>query len=292
MNHPPLILLPPRLIGLGCFAALFASAALGAQDPQPAGDTGFVAKGDTLPNEIVTGKGDVGRLMPLLEQLLDGQRLKLEFTTVSKSLTGYPEDLRYARLVTTVDSQERPDGLEVEYLDWYRPPARKTLYKQGVKNGVEQIFHPGTDKLQQEIPWVNGRIEGVKKAFHENGKPSVETPYSGGVISGEVKSFTDQGGLLRVARFSAGVRDGEMIDYWPDREKAIDRTIPYRKGRIEGMARAYYADGKPKWEKPFRNNVQHGVEKEFAPDGTLERERHWIDGDTVTAEEFATKFKP
>jgi antitoxin component YwqK of YwqJK toxin-antitoxin module len=191
-----------------------------------------------------------------------------------------------------VDAQDRPDGLEIEYIDWYRSPQRKTLYKNGVKDGVEQLFHPGTDKLQHEIPWVNGRIEGVKKSYHQNGTPSVETPYKGGKITGEVKSFTDKSGLLRVARFTAGVRDGEMVDYWPDRQNAVERSVPYRKGQIHGMSRAFYADGKPKWEKPFRDNLQHGVEKQFSPDGKLERERHWIDGDTVTPEEFKAKYKP
>jgi antitoxin component YwqK of YwqJK toxin-antitoxin module len=262
-----------------------------ASDPQPAADVGSVAKGDTLPNAVVTNKGDVSRLKPLLEALPDGHRLRLEFTTVPKAITNYKEDLRYVRIITTVDGQDRPDGLEVEYGDWYRPATRKTPYKQGVKDGVEQLFHPGTDTLQQEIPWAQGKIEGVKKAFHENGKPAVETPYAGGTISGEVRSYTDTGRLLRVARFTAGVRDGEMVDYWPDRESAVERTVPYKRGKIDGVARAFYADGKPKWEKPFRDNLQHGIEKQFAPDGTVERERHWIEGDPVTAEEFAAKVK-
>ena len=47
-----------------------------------AGDVGFVAKGDTLPNAVVTGKGDVKRLQPLVAALPDGHRLRLEFTTV------------------------------------------------------------------------------------------------------------------------------------------------------------------------------------------------------------------
>jgi len=263
-----------------------------AEEPEPQADVGYVAKGDTLPNAVVRSEGEVKRLQPLLESLPDGHRLRLEFTTVPKAITGYKEDLRYARIITTLDGQDRPDGLEMEFIDWYRPAQRKTLYKQGVKDGVERLFHPGTDTLHQEIPWVNGKIEGVKKAFHENGKPSVETPYAGGQISGEVRSYTDSGGLLRVARFTAGVRDGEMVDYWPDREKAVERTVPYKQGKIDGVARAFYADGKPKWEKPFRDNLQHGIEKQFAPDGSLERERHWIDGDTVTAEEFKATFKP
>lgn len=288
---------PPRDIASALALALALMLAHGAapcpaDDPQPAADVGFVAKGDTLPNAVVKSEGDVSRLKPLLEALPDGHRLRLEFTTVPKAITNYKEDLRYARIITTLDGRDRPDGLEVEYGDWYRPALRKTPYKQGVKDGVEQLFHPGTDKLQQEIPWAQGKIEGVKKAFHENGKPAAETPYAGGTIAGEVRSFTDTGRLLRVARLAAGVRDGEMVDYWPDRENAVERTVPYNKGKIDGVARGFYADGKPKWEKPFRDNLQHGIEKQFAPDGSLERQRHWIAGDTVTAEEFAAKVKP
>jgi antitoxin component YwqK of YwqJK toxin-antitoxin module len=280
-------------ITIAILLAAAASPRLGrAEEAQAAADVGFVAKGDTLPNAVVTSDGDLKRFEPLLQALPDGHRLRLEFTTVSKAITNYKDDLRYARIITTVDGQDRPDGPEIEFIDWYRPAQRKTLYRQGLKDGVEQLFHPGTDKLQHEIPWVNGTIEGIKKSFHENGTPSVETPYAGGKISGEVKSFTDKGGLLRVARFTAGVRDGEMIDYWPDRQGVVERSVPYRRGQIHGMSRAFYADGKPKWEKPFRDNLQHGIEKQFAPDGTLERERHWIAGDTVTREEFKARYQP
>jgi antitoxin component YwqK of YwqJK toxin-antitoxin module len=255
-------------------------------------DIGFVAKGDKLPNDVVKGDGDANRLKPLLESLPDGHRLRLEFTTVPKSLTGYKEDLRYVKLVTTVDAAGKPDGTEIEQLDWYRHFRRKTLYKNGVRDGVEQMFFPGTNKVEVEIPWLNGQIHGVKKTFHPSGAKAGETPYEHGKIVGESRSFTEKGTLLRVVRFADGDRDGEMIDYWPDREGKVDRSIPYRKGRVHGMSKAFYADGKPKWERPFRDNRQHGVEKQFAPDGKVERERFWIEGDTVSPEEFKAKFKP
>jgi antitoxin component YwqK of YwqJK toxin-antitoxin module len=253
-------------------------------------DVGFVAKGDKLPNEVVQGDGTIARIKPLLESLPDGPRLRLEFVNVSKALTNYKEDIRYPRLVTMLDAADKPDGMEMEYSDWYRPPRRKTVYKQGVKDGVEQMFFPGTDKLEAEIPWVKGQIQGVKKTFHASGAKAGETTYENGKITGEARSYTEKGSLLRVVRFTAGQRDGEMIDYWPDREGKVDRSVPYKKGAVHGMSRAFYADGKPKWEKPFRENKQHGVEKQFAPDGTVERERFWIDGDPVSAEEFKAKF--
>ena len=280
-----------------CLTAVLAFAGLPgfadeAADVEAAADVGFVSKGDTLPNEVVQGDGNVARLKPLLASLADGHRLRLEFATVPRAQTGYQQDLRYARLVTAVDVGDKPDGMEIEYIDWYRPPRRKTPYKQGVKDGTEQIFFPGTDKLEAEIPWVNGQINGVKKTFHASGAKAGETTYENGRITGESRAYTEKGGLLRVVRFTAGQRDGEMIDYWPDRDGKVDRSVPYKNGGVHGVSRSFYADGKPKWEKPFRENKQHGVEKQFAPDGTVERERSWIDGDTVSAEEFKAKFKP
>jgi hypothetical protein len=284
--------IPMRRRAIPCGVILALAAAVSAAALEPAADVGFVAKGDPLPNAVVNNGSDVNRLKPLLEALPEAHRLRLEFTTVPKSLTGYPDDLRYARIVTTVDADDRPDGLEIEHLDWYRPPLRRTTFKAGVKDGVERLFHPATETVQQEIPWVDGRIDGVKKAYHPNGKLASETPYTGGTISGEVRSFTPQGAVLRVARFDAGVRDGEMIDYWPDSDGVVERSVPYLKGKIHGTARAFYANGTPKWERPFRDNLQHGLEKQFAADGSVEKERHWIDGDPVSAEEFAAKFKP
>lgn len=96
---------------------------------------------------------------------------------------------------------------------------------------------------------------------------------------------------MRVVRYANGQRDGEMIDYWPDTAGIVERMVPYKKGLVDGVSKAYYADGKPKRELRFRKNKQHGIERQFALDGSVEKERFWIDGDTVTAEEFKTTFK-
>jgi antitoxin component YwqK of YwqJK toxin-antitoxin module len=277
------------MITVGCLLAVVGVASV-ADEPKP--DVGFVAKGETLPNAVVTSDGDVNRLKPLLESLPDGHRLELEFVTVPKAVTNYKDDLRYARRVTAVDAAGKPDGLEIEFHNWYQPPIRKTTYKHGVRDGVEELFHPSTDQKQSEIPWKAGQIEGVKKTYHVNGVVAGETPYVGGKTQGEARAFTAKGALLRKVRFVDGKRDGESVDYWPDSGDKIDRVIPYRKGMVDGVSRSFYLDGKPKWEKPFRNNLQHGIEKQFAPDGMLERERHWIDGDAVSAEEFQAKYKP
>jgi antitoxin component YwqK of YwqJK toxin-antitoxin module len=260
-------------------------------DSVPAADICFIAKADTLPNAAVAAAGDVTRIKPLLAAIPDGYRIRLEFTTISKGITGYKDDLRYAHRMTSVDADGKPDGLEIEYLDWYRAASRKTQFKKGVRDGVEQLFFPPTDKLQMEIPWANGKIHGVKKTLHATGTVAGETTYDQGTLVGESRAYTEKGALLRVVRYANGQRDGEMIDYWPDTAGIVERMVPYKKGLVDGVSKAYYADGKPKRELRFRKNKQHGIERQFAPDGSVEKERFWIDGDTVTAEEFKTTFK-
>ena len=49
--------------------------------------------------------------------------------------------------------------------------------------------------------------------------------------------------------------------------------------------------GKIKWERPFQNNQQHGVEKQYAADGAVEKTIYWVKGTQVSEEEYRAKGK-
>lgn len=274
-------------------ALLLAGAALPcrAEDVAPGGansDFCIVAKATVLPTAQITAT-DARRVKPFLDALPEGYRARVEFTTFGAG--GDDRTIRYVCLLTPLDPKDRIDGTELAFGDWYRKPVRITPFRQGVKHGSETLFQNGGDTPQAEIPWEDGRIHGVKKTFHANGQLASESTYEKDVVTGTVRTYAPDGQLIRVARFVKGERDGDMIDYWPGRGEVVERIVPYRKGVVDGLSKAFYANGALKWERPFRRNDLHGIERHFTVDGQVEKERYWLKGQAVGAEEFRRQFK-
>jgi antitoxin component YwqK of YwqJK toxin-antitoxin module len=156
---------------------------------------------------------------------------------------------------------------------------------------VERHFEADRGALQSETPWENGAIHGLKRVFHPNGKVASESTYVKGLIAGQSRSYNEAGGLIRVVTYEKGKRNGEQIDYWPDKPDVAQRIIPYQNDQVVGVAKGFYLSGKLKWERPFKDNRQHGVEKQYAADGALEKTLYWLEGNPVSEEDYRAKEK-
>jgi len=232
-----------------------------------------------LPNAEVK-KNDVRRVTAALEKLPQNHRLRLEFHTFGAG-GGKGPPLRYIQRITPLNPDGNPDGVEIVYGDWYRQPVRLTPFQNGRQHGIERIYTRGEASLRAEIPWNQGVVHGLKRAFHESGPLANETTYLNGEPEGESRSFAVSGQLVRVAHFNNGKRHGEVTDYWPGRGKTVKRIVTYHYGKVHGPSRAFYADGQVKWERMFQDNEMHGVERHFTADGKVEKERWWLNGKEV-----------
>jgi antitoxin component YwqK of YwqJK toxin-antitoxin module len=220
------------------------------------------------------------RLIAALEALPEGHTLQVTFDSFNAA--GGPGQIKvYVGGVTPLNAEGKPDGEEMGWTFHGGKMVRKTLWKNGVKDGVEHLYATST-----EIPWVVGVIQGEKKTFHPNGEVSTISPYVDNAVHGLAKSWDEEGHLIRVAGFEHGDRHGESIDYWPGTEQP-SKIIPYEHGAVHGLCRAYYLNGKLKWERPFVDNRPHGVERHYDVEGQVEKERHYLQGEAVTPEEYA-----
>jgi antitoxin component YwqK of YwqJK toxin-antitoxin module len=268
------LLLP--LLGSGLLSVLSVSAQDGFDDVMNS-DRTVVDATTTLPNDKVR-KSDVRRLRPFLDSLPEGHQLKLEFATFGAA-GGDPSKLpRYIHRLTPVDATGRPHGIEVQWSNWYQHPKRKTPWVEGKQHGIERLYEvDGT--VTAEVPWVHGKIEGVRKTLYNGGAVATETTYVDGVAHGASRSYARDGQLIRTATFKRGKRNGDVIDYWPGRGDTVKRVVRYKNGAVDGVSKAYYASGKLKWERPFKDNEMHGVEKHYTPEGDVERSVTWQNGE-------------
>lgn len=275
-----------KIVLAACLSAVI-SALPSVAAPAAADGNSDVAQLDatTPPATLKLSANDQKRVKELQDAMPKDHMVEVECTTVAPG----GEAIRHICRLTTLNAKGKPDGLEVNYGDWYRHASRTANYKDGLQDGVESQFDVDKGLLLSETPWVAGRIDGLKRTFYPNGKLANETTYEKGVIKGVSRSYTIAGQLSRTVNFVNGVRDGDSTDYWPDKADAVERVIPYHKGKVDGVAKAFYLNGKLKWERPFKNNSQHGIEKQYGVDGTIEKSIYWLSGNQVSAEEYQKK---
>ncbi len=249
-----------------------------------AGNQVLVSAG-TSPDELGLSGTSLERVKTALKDLPDGYALELEIQVRSRAVTGYETDVRYVSRITIVDADGQPDGEERIFPNWYQPPTRITQYRSGVRDGVERMYDSAGQRLEVEIPWSEGVIQGVRRSYHPDGSVQTETPFVDGVIEGESRTFDAEGRVLRIAPFQAGRRHGTSIDFWAESEEGqVQRKIPYQEGLVHGEAKAFYLDGTPQWVRPFRENRLHGVERHFDGEGVETRVIYWLNDERVSRE--------
>jgi len=281
-------------------ALLLAALTAPAAEEEDKGETYVLEKNAAkLPYDDGGNGGNRGRMKAFLAALPDGYKAEVKFITLAPG--GTP--ITFLIRLTPLNAEGKPDGIELHFCDWYTEPTRKVPFKNGLKHGTELIYATKqvlnveakrTDHVryvETEVPWENGVLNGVQKSYHATGKLASETSYDHGEITGEARSYTDEGELLRVVRYEKGRKHGDMVDYWP-KNGNVKRSVPYVAGQVKGVAKEFYLSGQLKWERPFKDNVQHGIEKHYEADGKLETMLYWLEGQEVTKEELDAKFKP
>ncbi|MGP8216666.1 MAG: toxin-antitoxin system YwqK family antitoxin [Bacteroidia bacterium] len=75
--------------------------------------------------------------------------------------------------------------------------AKREYYRNGV--------------LKSEIPYSEGRKNGIAKEYYENGSIKSETPYEDGVKNGIVREYDENGELISENTFTDGVQGQKTI---------------------------------------------------------------------------------
>lgn len=60
-------------------------------------------------------------------------------------------------------------------------------------DGVVKRYENG--KLDNEIPFSNGKVEGIKKRYYESGEVQIKIPYKNGKLEGAIEIYHKNGKL-------------------------------------------------------------------------------------------------
>ncbi|GMV83923.1 MAG: hypothetical protein AMXMBFR7_51070 [Planctomycetota bacterium] len=235
---------------------------------------------------LAQNEGDRKFVEKFKEKLPAGYTVKFEL---------YPNSDR-VQSVTPLNPQGQPDGEAIVKAQYGWEILRSIPYKNGIQEGVEKEFEFGEVEgkrvlyLRKETPWLAGKVHGVKKLFHPNGRVMSESSYVNGITDGPSRNYDLSGRLEREAHFKNGKREGTMTEYWTLTGKPKN-IIPYKLGKVDGLVQEFFDSGKLKKEVTLKDDEFHGVEKRFDEDGALLKTVYWLRDKEVSKQAFEAGSK-
>ncbi|NCU06042.1 MAG: tetratricopeptide repeat protein [Chitinophagaceae bacterium] len=147
-----------------------------------------------------------------------------------------------AIFIFTTEYRQRPE-------DQKQIPSSKQMER---KNSVWHFRgYPYTGKFidyyysgrkQGDGTFLNGKVEGLRRMYHQNGQLSLERNYSAGIEHGLEKEYYEDGTLKQKGEFVNGIEEGIWQMYFPNGQVKQQSTL--RAGNIEGETIVYYSTGK------------------------------------------------
>ena len=150
---------------------------------------------------------------------------------------------------------------------WYTPDGRvmtRAFYLDDTLNGRYQRFYPnGT--LEVECWYKNGQRDSVYHSYSEKGKLALEEYYIKGKLNGASMKWYDNGQVFQDGQYVDGMMDGSWFIFYPS--GALAGKAAYKMGT--GRQICYEESGYKCLEVPYVDNLKHGKEIYYNPDGRV-----------------------
>lgn len=120
-------------------------------------------------------------------------------------------------------------------------------------NGKKIISYD--DGTYSEYTLVNGKINGLRKDFYENGNIESEYFKLNGELNGSFKSYYSSGKLSLTGNYLNGKKHGIFVEY--DEDGVKNKEIEMANGMLNGVSK-YFTGGKISFLYTFKNDVKNG----------------------------------
>lgn len=191
-------------------------------------------------------------------------------------------DIADINIIKNIDSLktlgfEKFDGAIYIYTKEYRkrseelkkiPSTKQMERKIGVWYFNNEIFNGKfidyyySGRIQSEGILINGKIDGLRKMYFQNGNLSIERYYTNSIPNGLEKEYYEDGTLKQKGSRINGEEDGVWETYFPNGQ--VKRRTNLKKGIVEGENIIYYSTGKVL-------SVELGQNGKLIPDKRLEK---------------------
>ena len=118
--------------------------------------------------------------------------------------------------------------------------------------------------------------EGVSLSYHRNGKLAIEVPYRNGKIDGVMRSYDEDGKLHETIGYLEGEEEGYSTIYYPNGKKKSRES--YRRGILNGMSENWDESGKLRRQIPYVEGQIHGTFKMYDEFGKIKEDMTFVRG--------------
>lgn len=176
----------------------------------------------------------------------------------TKAYRNRPEDIKR---IPSSKQMERINGL------WH--------YRNKVYSGpFIDYYYSG--KIEGEGVFKEGRIEGLRKIYHQTSQLALERMYTNGIENGLEKEYYEDGSLKQKGTFVNGKEDGIWEMYFPNGQ--VKQRSNFKDGIMKGETNVYYSNGKLLATEISRNGKS-------IPDKKLEKIEQALDKGHKSSEE-------
>ena len=132
-------------------------------------------------------------------------------------------------------------------------------YKEGNRDGSYKCYYGDGQTVQSERTFIDGKVDGVSRTYHSNGKVETEKVYKLGIEDGYDRRYGSDGTLTLDECYKDGKRDGKWTQHLSSNLGDIVRISFYKKGLPDGQWSETWKDGKPRSKSSYKDGKKEGL---------------------------------
>ena len=152
----------------------------------------------------------------------------------------------------------------------------RAFYKNDTLEGRYQRFHQNGE-LDVECWYKNGLRDSICRSYSVKGILISEDYYAEGKLNGESKKWYDNGQVFQEGQYTDGMMDGLWFIFYSS--GALASKAEYKMGT--GKQICYEESGYKCLEVPYVNNLKHGKEIYYNPDGRITKIVEYEEGKVI-----------
>ena len=174
------------------------------------------------------------------------------------------------------------DGLLEGLCTWYFAngnPEMEVVYSRNKMDGMVRRWYENGN-IMEESWYKDGLQDSVSRTYSVRGILDTEAFYVDGELDGEYHRWYENGQPFQEGQYAEGMMDGLWMIFYPDGNLAAKADFD----RGTGMQTSYDHSGYKCLMTPYVDNVKHGREVYYNPDGSVTRVAVYEDGEWIRDE--------
>lgn len=144
-----------------------------------------------------------------------------------------------------------------------------------LKHGVYKSFYP-SGILKEEINYTEGKMDGMRKLYLEDGTVEVEETYANDQYQGPYISRYADGTVKEEGQYLDGAMNGTWRFYYEDGQ--IREEVNFSNNMENGPYKRFHENGQLASEGQFKDELEVGHWVYYHPNGNIQEEVDFVDG--------------